>query len=525
MKNDDIQGAGMDSNDGVSEQVRCEHAGCTHAEGEGGDMERRDIQRSDHQRGDHQRGDIQRGDIEGGAIQVGTPLTMNRRKFLGSSAAGAAVLATAPAWLPRVSYGSSTGPSRDTLVVIFLRGGADGLNLVTPFGDDNYAALRRGIGFNAPSAGDPNSLIDLDGFFGLNPRMGALKPFFDNGLCAAAHAVGYDKNTRSHFEEQDTWETGVSGNTINSDGWLNRHLVTSTGRGPIRAVSIGDGLPRIMQGKAPAYAVRGLEELNLPKTARAIDPATMSAALEHAYMDSARHLKSEATDLLAQSASATLEGVRQLRDVTSGPYTPANGVEFPKTDLGRKLAQIARLIKANVGLEVAEVDLGGWDTHQNQGRGGDGQFGNLAQQVADALAAFAKDLGDGMDDVLVVTLSDFGRTAFENGTGGTDHGWASCMFLLGGAVQRASLASRGTGLALQTNASSASAALQASTSARKVLTRWPGLAPDQLHDKRDLLHTTDFRDVLGEIVAVHLGNENVKAVLPNHEFKKLGMIA
>lgn len=440
---------------------------------------------------------------------------LTRRYFLKSTGAVATYLGIAP-FLPAMAFAAVPRQvtKNKVLVALFLRGGADGLNLVTPYGDDNYAALRRGIGFDAPKADNPNSLIDLDGFFGLNPRMGALKPFFDNGLCAAAHAVGYDKNTRSHFEEQDTWETGVAGNTLHSDGWLNRHLVTSTGRGPIRAVSIGDGLPRIMQGKAPAYAVRGLDELNLPKTARSIDPETMSAALEHAYQASAQKARSEATDLLAQSASTTLEGVRQLRAVTSGPYTPENGVEYPKTDLGRKLAQIARLIKADVGLEVAEVDLGGWDTHQNQGKGGDGQFGNLAQQVGDALAAFAKDLGDRMDDVLVVSLSDFGRTAFENGTGGTDHGWASCMFLLGGAVQRAGKPEMLT-----------PDSMRSPTGSRKVLTRWPGLAPDQLHDKRDLMHTTDFRDVLGEIVSTHLGNENVKAVLPNHEFRKLGMIA
>lgn len=442
---------------------------------------------------------------------------LTRRYFLKSTGAVVTYLGVTPL-LPALARGVT--PRRvarnRVLVVLFLRGGADGLNLVTPYGDSHYYDLRRGIAAPLPKAGDAGALIDLDGFFGLNPRMLALKPFFDSGLCAAAHAVGYDKNTRSHFEEQDTWETGVAGNTIHSDGWLNRHLVTSTGHGPIRAVSIGDGLPRIMQGKAPAYAVRGLEELNLPKTARAMDPEMMSAALEHAYQGAAQGAKGAATELLAQSASATLEGVRQLRAVTSGPYTPAAGVEYPKSELAKKLAQVARLIKADVGLEVAEVDLGGFDTHQNQGRGGEGALGNLAATMADATAAFAKDLGDRMDDVLLVTLSDFGRTAFENGTGGTDHGWASCMFLLGGAVQRASrpevvLADAG--------------ALKSPTGSRAVLTRWPGLAPDQLHEKRDLQHTTDFRDVLGEIVGVHLGNDNLKAVLPGHEFKRLGMIA
>jgi len=444
---------------------------------------------------------------------------LTRRYFLKSTGAVVTYLGVSP-FLPRVARAVIPLPvkSNKVLVALFLRGGADGLNLVTPYGDEHYAALRRGIGMPAPNPADQDSLIDLDGFFGLNPRMSALKPLFDSGLCAAAHAVGYDKNTRSHFEEQDTWETGVVGNTISSDGWLNRHLVTSTGHGPIRAVSIGDNLPRIMQGKAPAYAVRGLDELVLPKTARPLDPESMSAALEHAYVDAAKRARGEATDLLAQSASTTLEGVRQLRAVTSGPYKPTEGVTYPNTDLGRKLAQIARLIKAEVGLEVAEVDLGGFDTHQNQGRGRQGQLADLAGQISDALAAFAKDLGDKMDDVLVVTLSDFGRTAFENGTGGTDHGWASCMFLLGGAVKRAS---GGTG----GSPASGEAPLASPTGSRKVLTRWPGLAPEQLHEKRDLLHTTDFRDVLGEIVPVHLGNENVKTVLPQHEFRKLGMIA
>jgi uncharacterized protein (DUF1501 family) len=426
---------------------------------------------------------------------------LTRRFFLKSTGAVAAYLGVCPV-LPALA-GDAPAPTvrkGRTLVVIFLRGGADGLNLVVPHADPAYAGLRKGIGVGAP--GTPGGALDLDGFFGLNPRMSALKPLFDAGRCAALHAVGYDRNTRSHFEEQDTWETGVVGNTIHSDGWLNRHLATSAGRGPVRAVSIGDALPRIMQGRATAYAVRGLDELKLPRTAREMDPAAVSAALEHAYTAAGASVRSEATDLLARSAGATLEGVRELEALGAGPKDPPG---YPKTDLARKLAQVARLIKADVGLEVAEVDLGGWDTHQNQGRGGEGQFGNLAQTLADALAAFHADLGDRSEDVLTLTLSDFGRTAFENGTGGTDHGWASCMFAVGGGVTRALAA--------------------AGTPSRRVLTRWPGLAPEQLHEKRDLLHTTDFRDVLGEVVATHLGNGQVRTVLPGHDFKPVGVVA
>lgn len=437
-------------------------------------------------------------------------MNLTRRYFLKSSGAVAAYLGVSAA-LPTAAWARMIAqpvtPKR-TLVVLFLRGGADGLNMVVPYGDKAYSELRKGIAVAAP--GSNGGAIDLDGFFGLNPRMGALKPLFDEGLMCAAHAVGYSRNTRSHFEEQDTWETGVAGNTIASDGWLNRHLATSTGYGPIRAVSVGDQLPRIMQGKASAFAVRGLEDLTIPKTTRYVDPQAVQAALERAY--AARQTpagdKTAAQDLLAQTAGTTLEGVERLRSIAAAPYQPA--AEYPKNDLGRKLAQVARLIKADVGLEVAEVSLGGWDTHLNQGRGGDGAFGNLCQQVSDALAAFAKDLGDRMDSTLVVTMTDFGRTAFENGTGGTDHGWANCMLMMGGAVQRAAAANKG---------------VRTESKSSKVVSQWPGLEREQLHDKRDLLHTTDFRDVLGEIVSVHLGNSNVKTVLPQHEFKDVGLVA
>jgi uncharacterized protein (DUF1501 family) len=436
---------------------------------------------------------------------------LTRRYFLKTTGALLSYVGVAPL-LSNPVLGAITpraAARNRTLVVIFLRGGADGLNLVVPHADTPYYDLRKTLAVAAPGA-ESGAAIDLDGFFGLNPRLGALKPLFDDRLAVAAHAVGYDRNTRSHFEEQDTWETGVVGNTISSDGWLNRHLLTSTSPtgSQIRAVAIGDSLPRIMHGKAGAFAVRGLEDLSLPMPRKA-DPAVVTAALERAYggMDagaaSGAGEVSTARDLLSQATGTTLDGIAQLRAVTSGEYKPA--AEYPRSELARKLMQIARLIKADVGLEVAEVDIGGWDTHQNQGRGAEGAFGNLAQQLGDAIAAFTRDLGDRIDDTLVVTMTDFGRTAAENGTGGTDHGWANCMFLVGGSVRRGHEA-RGGGF-------------------RPVVTNWPGLAPDQLHQKRDLLHTTDFRDVLGEVVATHLGNPGIKTVLPGHEFRGVGLVA
>ena len=432
---------------------------------------------------------------------------LTRRYFLKTTGSLGAYLGIAPYNLLAAVGAKDTTPRevrrRKTLVVIFLRGGADGLNLIVPHGDPHYAQLRKSIALPAPGAGD-DRVIDLDGFFGLHPRLAPLKPFFDQGSAVAAHAVGYDKNTRSHFEEQDVWETGIIGNTVNSDGWLNRHLATSKGHGPIRAVSVGNVLPRILHGNVPAYAIRGIEDLTLPAPQGSRGDA-VAAALERAYCTEPPKERARARDLLAQSARTTLGGIKALRQVVNSRYEPK--ATYPDTELAKQLMQIARLIKADVGLEVAEVDYGGWDTHQNQGYQAGGTFGNLAGTLASSIAAFAMDLEERMDDVVIVTLTDFGRTAKENGTRGTDHGWANSMLCLGGAVQQA-----------RRNASD-------NTPARKVITDWPGLAPDQLHEGRDLLHTTDFRDVIGELVGVHLGNANLKTVLPQHDFKPVGLVA
>ena len=428
---------------------------------------------------------------------------LTRRFFLQSTGSLSAYLGVAPLNL-LAAVGETPEPVRrnKTLVVIFLRGGADGLNLVVPFGDPHYAQLRRSIGIAAPGTGEGRA-IDLDGYFGLHPRLEPLAEHFESGLAVAAHAVGYDENTRSHFEEQDVWETGIIGNTVSSDGWLNRHLATSEGHGSIRAVAIGDNLPRIMRGKAPAYAIRGIEDLTLPEGPREVIEA-VSAGLEHAYATPARQHRTSARDLLAEATATTMEGLEALQALTQKPYQPA--AQYPNSQLGRRLGQVARLIKADVGLEVAEVDYGGWDTHQAQGNVGGG-FGNLTGQLGEALGAFLHDLEERADDVVVVTLTDFGRTAAENGSGGTDHGWANCMLLAGGPVQRA-------------NRQAAAAA-----GSRKVVAEWPGLGPEELHEGRDLLHTTDFRDVLGELVSVHLGNPKLKTVLPGHEFHPVGLIA
>lgn len=455
--------------------------------------------------------------------------TLTRRHFLTTAGTLAMVSTFAP--LLRFAGADQPLPSvrsvkrHKTLVTIFLRGGADGLNLIVPFADEHYAKIRRSIAIPGPAADAERAAkaIDLDGRFGLHPRLSALKPLFDSGHAAALHAVGYAHNTRSHFEEQDTWETGVIGNTLASDGWLNRHLATSAGHGPIRAVAIGDNLPRILHGRATAFAIRGVEDLTIPVSqqrpgVRNASPEQVARALEAAYCcgprDTARTTNPDipdAEDLLTQSAGVTLEGVEQLQALARTKYEPAPDARYPNSDLSRKLQQVARLIKADLGLEVAQVDLGGWDTHSNQGAA-TGQFGNLAQQLADAIAAFTRDLGDRINDVLVVTLTDFGRTAAENGTNGTDHGWGNALLMVGGAVRS------GTATAHVCEN------LPSPTAGRMVLGKWPGLAPDQLHQKRDLLHTTDFRDVLAECVTAHLGNTNLSTIFPAHTITPVGAI-
>ena len=241
-------------------------------------------------------------------------MNMTRRYFLQSTGALALYCGISPTNL-LAQAGLTTADLRSvsrnkTLVVIFLRGGMDGLNFIVPFGDPGYKPLRQNILLAEP--GKENGVLDLNGFFALHPKASALLPLFQQGHARALHAVGYDLNTRSHFEEQDTWETGVTGNTVSSDGWLNRHLLTSTGHGPVRAISIGDYLPRILRGKAPAYALHGIADLNLPSLVND-DSVLMKTALEHAYCTPMPDQKDTAQDLLSETAQTTMSGIEMVK--------------------------------------------------------------------------------------------------------------------------------------------------------------------------------------------------------------------
>jgi uncharacterized protein (DUF1501 family) len=411
-----------------------------------------------------------------------------RRIFLRNSALAMVGVGSAPLWLQRALY-AADAPSRrkKILVAVFQRGAADGLNIVVPHGEKAYYGLRPTIAIPRPSAaGEPalDGAIDLDGFFGLHPSLAPLKPLFDQQHLAIVDAVGSPDPTRSHFDAQDYMESGTPGVKATSDGWMNRALPKTGGKAsPLRAVSLGAVLPRAMQGERPAIALQSIAAFQV-RDARA------GKTFEQLY------LRSQDAPLRA-TARETFEAVSLLQAIQKQEYTPAAGAEYPRGRFGDSLRQIAQLIKADAGVEMAFADIGGWDHHVNElgQRASEGQLANLLREYGQALRAFWQDLGDRMEDIVLVTMSEFGRTAHENGNRGTDHGHANCMFLLGGPVKGG-----------------------------KVYGQWPGLEMEQLYEARDLALTTDFRDVLGELVARHLGNASLSGVFPGYEPRYLGMV-
>jgi uncharacterized protein (DUF1501 family) len=404
----------------------------------------------------------------------------SRRVFLKGSALAIFGVGSIPAWLSRSVYAADADKRRKKIMVaIFQRGAVDGLNMVVPFGEQRYYDLRPSVAIPKPD-GSANSAVDLDGFFGLHPSLAPLKPLYDAQHLAIVDAVGSPDPTRSHFDAQDYMESGTPGRKATADGWLNRALVKAAGPvSPVRAISLGSNLSRTLRGRNDAVAMNNLNDFQ-------VRDAKSSATFESMY-------DSSLDTMLHGTGKETFSAVKIMQAVQKQSYTPANGAKYPNGRFGQSLLQIARLIKADVGLEVAFADIGGWDTHVNE-VGAQPAVGQLANNLSDfgqSLAAFYQDLGDLMADVTVVTMSEFGRTAKENGNRGTDHGHANAMFVMGGDVRGG-----------------------------KVYGDWPGLADEQLYENRDLQLTTDFRDVLGEVVAKHLGNPNLSTVFPGYENPK-----
>ncbi len=403
-------------------------------------------------------------------------MQVSRRVFLKSGGVAMLGLSSLPAFLER-AVAATPMPNRKKLVVLFQRGAADGLNIVVPFAEPNYYQIRPTIAILEPRRGGEAAAIDLDGFFALHPSLAPLDPLFKQQHLAIVHAAGSPDTTRSHFDAQDFMESGTPGVKSTEDGWLSRALQgqPEPGASPFRAVAMGANLPRTLRGSVPAIALPDVRQFQV---------IAQSPAVEGGF----EALYAQTVDtVLRGTGTETFEAIDMLRKANPGRFQPENGAAYPRSRFGQSLQQIAQLLKADIGLEVSFLDSGGWDNHVNEG-GVQGQLANLLRDLGQGLAAFYRDLGDRMENIVVVTMSEFGRTAHENGNRGTDHGHANCMFVMGGGVKGG-----------------------------KVYGRWPGLGPGQLYDGRDLALTTDFRSVLGEVLQRHLGSKDLKTVFPGFD--------
>jgi uncharacterized protein (DUF1501 family) len=413
-------------------------------------------------------------------------MNLSRRYFLKKGGIAMVGMASLPSFLER-AVAATTAASKKKMVVLFQRGAMDGLNVVVPFAESEYYRLRPTIAIPPPERGAKDTAIDLDGFFGLHPSLEPLYGLFQVGQLAVVEAVGSPDPTRSHFDAQDFMESGTPGTKSTEDGWLNRALQSMPDEqaSPFRAVAFGPYLPRTLAGSAPAVAIGDLKQFKMYGPQQ-----TVEGGFEAMYAETL-------DQALRGVGTETFEAIDQLKKINPDSYRPENGAEYPTSRFGKSLMEIAELFKADVGLEVAFLDSGGWDHHVNEG-GTEGQLSNLLRDLGQGIAAFHRDMGDRMGDVVFVSMSEFGRTARENGNRGTDHGHANCMFVMGGDVKGG-----------------------------KVYTRWPGMGENQLYQGRDLAVTTDYRSVLGEIMAKHLSGRNLDAVFPgfrNDPSQFLGLI-
>jgi uncharacterized protein (DUF1501 family) len=412
----------------------------------------------------------------------------SRRVFLKNGAFAMVSLGFAPSFLARTAFAAGSPLGAKQLIAIFQRGAVDGLNMIVPYGDAEYYQARPSIaiarpasaltGFGAAGPGrQGDAAIDLDGFFGLNPRLRPLQPLWERRELAVVHACGSPDSTRSHFDAQDFMESATPGVKSTSDGWLNRYLQTRRAEATtaFRAVSLTQQMPRTLQGVAPAVAMSQVAQFGI----RGGNGDRVAASFEEQYAAAADRV-------LNGAGRDTFEAIRALKGADPSKYQPENGADYPPTAFGQALRQIAQLSKAGVGLEVAFADLGGWDTHVNQG-GAQGQLATRLDDFGRSIAALVADLGDRMEHTVVLTMSEFGRAVGENGNRGTDHGHGNAMIVIGGGVRGG-----------------------------HVYGTWPGLARERRYEGRDLAVTTDFRDVFAEIVVRHLGVHDATPIFPGY---------
>ena len=400
----------------------------------------------------------------------------SRRAFLKDGAVALVSLGFAPSFLARTVNAASPSRRNKRLIAIFQRGAVDGLSMIVPFGEAEYYRVRPGIAVARPGSG-PEAAVDLDGFFAFNPRLAPLAPLWSRRDLAIVHACGSPDATRSHFDAQDYMETATPGVKSTEDGWLNRYLQVrkTEAEHPFRAVSLTPQMPRVLQGHASVIATSQLTQFGIRGTA-------MNESFEAQYAAAADRV-------LNGTGREAFDAMRTLKAADPARYRPANGANYPQTAFGQALQQIAQLVKSDVGLEVAFAELGGWDTHVNQGSA-QGQLATRLDDFGRSIAALVTDLGDDLADTVVLTMSEFGRAVSENGNRGTDHGHGNAMMVMGGGVRGG-----------------------------KVYGRWPGLAVANRYEGRDLAVTTDFRDVFGEIVVRHLGITDPSAIFPGHPVK------
>jgi len=399
---------------------------------------------------------------------------ITRRVFLKSGAMAIVGTAAIPSFLQRAVFAAEVAGRRKRLVVIFQRGAADGLNIVVPYGEAGYYSMRPTIAIPRPGAA--NGAIVLDGFFGLHPAMAAFKPIWDERHLAIVHAAGSPDNTRSHFDAQDYMESGTPGLKSTGDGWLNRALRARQQRTtPFHAVAMGGTMPRILSGTAPAVAIGNINEFGVAPRSQA--SGMLSSAFESMYGGTS-------DTMLHGTATETFEALKMLKTADPAKYTPAPNARYPRGRLGDSLRQLAQLMKADLGVEVAFADIGGWDHHVNETP----QLTNVLREFSESIAAFWYDLGPLAEETVIVTMSEFGRTARENGNRGTDHGHANVMFVLGGTARGG-----------------------------RVYGKWPGLSSSDLYEGRDLALTTDFRTVLSEAVSRQLAVRDLHPVFPGFD--------
>jgi uncharacterized protein (DUF1501 family) len=378
---------------------------------------------------------------------------------------------------------------RKILVCIFQRGAMDGLMAVTPFTDNYLKAARPGLFMSAAKVGAEKSLIDLDGKFGLHPSMMAFEPMFREKRMAIVHGIGSPNNTRSHFDAQDFMESGTPFKKGTSSGWLNRAvgLLGHDAATPFQGVSLTSSLPRSFYGENAAVAIKNLADFNIQLKGNQAGANMASKSFEDLYDQTS-------SNLLKNTGKESFEAIKMLKKTDVKSYQPENNVIYPASALGSSLKQIAQLIKMDVGMEVAFAESGGWDTHFNQGKD-TGVFARNVNDLSDSIMAFWNDLSRYQDEVTVMTMTEFGRTVAQNGTGGTDHGRASCNFILGNSVNGGLV----HGLINP-------------------------LAKENLEDGRDLAVTTDFRSVFSEVADLHLGINNDKVLFPDFDGKKIGVM-